>query len=53
MNISESDNLAEVNKENQLINKKLELIKFIPGISILAIIFLILPFPYFIPLIVL
>jgi hypothetical protein len=49
-NIKESDDLAQVNQEYVLIEKKLELIKFIPGMSLFLLILFLTGIPVFIPL---
>jgi hypothetical protein len=50
-NLKESDNLAQINQGYQLINKKLELIKFIPGMSVILLILFLIGIPFYIPLI--
>lgn len=50
-NLKESEDLAQVNQEYQLIEKKLELIKFIPGASVFLLILYLVGVPFFIPLI--
>jgi hypothetical protein len=50
-NLKISDDLAQVNQEYQLIGKKLELIKFIPGMSVILLILYLIGVPLFIPLI--
>jgi hypothetical protein len=50
-NLKENDDLAQVNQEYQLIGKKLELIKFIPGMSVILLIVFLIGIPFYIPLI--
>lgn len=50
-NLKENDDLAQVNQEYQLIGKKLELIKFIPGMSVILLIIFLIGIPLYIPLI--
>ncbi len=50
-NLKENDDLAQVNQEYQLISKKLELIKFIPGMSVILLIIFLIGIPFYIPLI--
>lgn len=50
-NLKISDDLAQVNQEYQLIGKKLELIKFIPGMGVILLILHLIGIPLFIPLI--
>lgn len=49
--LKESEDFAQVNQEYVLIEKKLELIKFIPGMSIILLIIFLIGIPYWIPLI--
>ena len=50
-NLKISDDLAQVNQEYQLIGKRLELIKFIPGVSVILLIIYLIGIPFLIPLI--
>jgi len=50
-NLKISDDLAQVNQEYQLIGKRLELIKFIPGMSVILLIIYLIGIPFLIPLI--
>ncbi|EKE13740.1 MAG: hypothetical protein ACD_12C00847G0001, partial [uncultured bacterium] len=50
-NLKENDDLAQVNQEYQLIGKKLELIKFIPEMSVILLIIFLIGIPLYIPLI--
>lgn len=50
-NLKENNDLAQVNQEYQLIGKKLELIKFIPGMSVILLIIFLIGIPFYIPLI--
>jgi len=50
-NLKESDDLAQINQAYQLISKKLELIKFIPGMSVILLIIFLVGIPFYIPLI--
>jgi hypothetical protein len=49
--LKETDDFAQVNQEYVLIEKKLELIKFIPGMSIILLLIFLIGIPYWIPLI--
>lgn len=50
-NLKESDDFAEVDQEHQLIEKKFELINFVPGISAVLLIMFLMGVPPYIPLI--
>jgi len=50
-NLKENDDLAQINQEYQLIGKKLELIKFIPGMSVILLVIFLVGIPLYIPLI--
>jgi hypothetical protein len=50
-NLKESEDFAQVNQEYVLIEKKLDLIKFIPGMSIILGVIFLIGIPYWIPLI--
>jgi len=50
-NLKESDDFAQVNQEYVLIEKKLELIKFIPEMSVILLVIFLIGIPYWIPLI--
>lgn len=49
-NLKESDDLAQVNQEYQVIRKKLELIKFFPGMSVVLLVLFLIGIPFYISL---